>query len=126
MDLMTMTWERRDDFFFAVEPVEDSISRAKELTDGPIVLADHGDVAGSGGSTDVHTVLSEVIRQGLDSDLSRKIIKATKGTKIKVQIAVQGDALRVSGKKRDDLQETIAFIKELGIDQPMQYVNFRD
>ena len=66
------------------------------------------------------------IRQGLDADLGRKIIKATKGTKIKVQIAVQGDALRVSGKKRDDLQETIAFIKELGIDQPLQYVNFRD
>ena len=66
-DLMAMTWERRDDFFFAVEPIEDSISRAKAMTDGPIVLADHGDVAGSGGSTDVHVVLAEVIRQGLDN-----------------------------------------------------------
>jgi len=66
------------------------------------------------------------IRQGLDADLGRKIIKAIKGTKIKVQIAVEGDELRVSGKKRDDLQETIAFIKEMGIDQPLQYVNFRD
>ena len=51
MDLMTMTWDRRDDFFFAVEPVENSISRAKGMNEGPIVLADHGDVAGSGGST---------------------------------------------------------------------------
>jgi microcystin degradation protein MlrC len=67
MDLMAMTWERRDDFFFAVEPVEDSVLRAKAMTDGPIVLADHGDVAGSGGSTDVHVVLAEVIRQGLDN-----------------------------------------------------------
>ena len=67
MDLMAMTWERRDDFFFAVEPVKDSILRAKAMTDGPIVLADHGDVAGSGGSTDVHVVLEEVIRQGLDN-----------------------------------------------------------
>ena len=67
MDLMAMTWERRDDFFFAVEPVKDSILRAKAMTDGPIVLADHGDVAGSGGSPDVHVVLEEVIRQGLDN-----------------------------------------------------------
>jgi uncharacterized protein YajQ (UPF0234 family) len=67
-----------------------------------------------------------VIRQGLDSDLSRKIIKAMKGTKIKVQLAIQGSELRVTGKKRDDLQETIAFIKEMNIDQPLQYVNYRE
>ena len=66
------------------------------------------------------------IRQGLDGDLSRKIVKAVKGTKIRVQLAIQGDELRVSGKKRDDLQEVIAFIKEMGIEQPLQYVNYRD
>ena len=66
------------------------------------------------------------IRQGIDGDLARKMVKAVKGTKIRVQLAIQGDELRVSGKKRDDLQETIAFIKEMGIEQPMQYVNFRD
>ena len=65
VDLMEMTWDRRDDFFFQVEPIEGSISRAKSMAEGPIVLADHGDVAGSGGSTDVHDVLAEVIRQGL-------------------------------------------------------------
>ena len=66
------------------------------------------------------------IRQGIDGDLGRKIVKAVKGTKIRVQLAIQGDELRVSGKKRDDLQETIAFIKEMGIEQPLQYINFRD
>ena len=66
------------------------------------------------------------IRQGIDGDLARKIVKAVKSTKIRVQLAIQGDELRVSGKKRDDLQETIAFIKEMGIEQPLQYVNFRD
>ena len=66
------------------------------------------------------------IRQGLDADLGRKIIKAVKGKKLKVQIAIQGDELRVSGKKRDDLQDTIAFIKEMGIDLPLQYINFRE
>ena len=66
------------------------------------------------------------IRQGIDADLGRKITKAVKGTKIKVQVSIQGSELRVSGKKRDDLQETIAFIKEMKIEQPLQYVNFRD
>ena len=66
------------------------------------------------------------IKQGIDGDLSRKIVKAVKGTKIRVQLAIQGDELRVSGKKRDDLQEVIAFIKEMGIEQPLQYINFRD
>ena len=67
-----------------------------------------------------------VIRQGLDGDLSRKIIKAVKGTKIKVQLSIQGDELRISGKQRDDLQQAIAFIKEMAIDLPLQYINFRD
>jgi microcystin degradation protein MlrC len=64
-ELMAMAWERRADFVFEVEPVADSIARAAAFAEGPIVLADHGDVAGSGGSTDVTTVLAEVMRQGL-------------------------------------------------------------
>lgn len=67
-----------------------------------------------------------VIRQGIDGDLARRIVKAVKGAKIKVQMAVQGDELRVSGKKRDDLQDSIAFIKDMDVDQPLQYINFRD
>lgn len=67
-----------------------------------------------------------VIRQGIDGDLGRRIIKAVKGTKIKVQVSMQGTELRVSGKKRDDLQETIGFIKEMDIEQPLQYENFRE
>ncbi|MBL76180.1 MAG: YajQ family cyclic di-GMP-binding protein [Chloroflexi bacterium] len=66
------------------------------------------------------------IRQGIDSDTGRKIIKAIKGTKLKVQVAMQGDELRVTGKKRDDLQEAINFVKEMGSNIPLQYVNFRD
>ncbi len=66
------------------------------------------------------------IRQGIDVDLGRKITKAVKGAKIKVQVSIQGTELRMSGKKRDDLQKTIAFIKEMNIEQPLQYVNFRD
>lgn len=65
------------------------------------------------------------IKQGIDRDIAQKIIKAIKGEKLKVQVAIQGDELRVSGKKRDDLQTAIALIKELKISHPLQYVNFR-
>ena len=67
-----------------------------------------------------------VIRQGIDEDLGHKISKAVRGTKIKVQLVIQGTELRVSAKKRDDLQATIAFIKEMEIERPLQYVNFRE
>ena len=67
-----------------------------------------------------------VIHQGIDEATSRKIIKMVKGSKLKVQVAMQGDELRITGKKRDDLQQTIAAIKEMDVGLPLQYVNFRD
>jgi hypothetical protein len=66
------------------------------------------------------------IKQGVERDLAQQVVKAVKGAKLKVQVAIQGDELRVSGKKRDDLQDAIALVKELKITQPLQYVNFRD
>jgi len=69
---------------------------------------------------------SITIKQGIDGDLGRRINKAVRGTKLKVQVSIQGTELRVSAKKRDDLQSTITFIKEMEIDQPLQYVNMRD
>ena len=66
------------------------------------------------------------IRQGIEQDIARKIVKAIKEKKMKVQVAIQGDELRVSGKKRDDLQTTIEFVKGLDLGLPLQYVNFRD
>jgi len=66
------------------------------------------------------------IKQGIDREVAQKITKAVKGSKMKVQVAIQGDELRVSGKKRDDLQATIAMIKDLKIDLPLQFINFRD
>jgi uncharacterized protein YajQ (UPF0234 family) len=66
------------------------------------------------------------IGQGIEGDLARKISKAVKGSKLKVQVQIQGTELHMSGKKRDDLQSAIAFIKEMEIKQPLQYVNYRD
>jgi cyclic-di-GMP-binding protein len=66
------------------------------------------------------------VKQGIERELAQRIVKEIKGTKMKVQAAIQGDELRISGKKRDDLQKAIDLIKGLKIDQPLQYVNFRD
>lgn len=66
------------------------------------------------------------VRQGIDKELAKKIVKMIKDSKIKVQAAVQGEQLRVTGKKRDDLQEVIAFLKSSDIELPLQFTNFRD
>ncbi len=67
-----------------------------------------------------------VIRQGIDRELSKRLVKEVKEGKFKVQVSVQGDELRVTGKKRDDLQAVIQFLKGLDVELPLQYVNFRD
>jgi cyclic-di-GMP-binding protein len=67
-----------------------------------------------------------VIRQGIDRELAKRLVKEIKDGKFKVQVSVQGDELRVSGKKRDDLQAVIQHVKGLSVEQPLQYVNFRD
>jgi uncharacterized protein YajQ (UPF0234 family) len=67
-----------------------------------------------------------LIRQGIDRELAKRLVKEVKDAKFKVQVTVQGDELRVSGKKRDDLQSVIQHLKGLSLDQPLQYVNFRD
>ncbi|MCW8825767.1 MAG: YajQ family cyclic di-GMP-binding protein [Gammaproteobacteria bacterium] len=66
------------------------------------------------------------INEGIDTELARKIVKMIKNEKLKVQSAIQGDQVRVTGKKRDDLQQVIAFLKASNIEQPMQFNNFRD
>ena len=66
------------------------------------------------------------VQQGIESEIARKIVKMIKESKIKVQTAIQGAKLRVNGKKRDDLQQVIALLKDSKLDIPLQYENFRD
>jgi uncharacterized protein YajQ (UPF0234 family) len=66
------------------------------------------------------------VKQGIDQVLAKRIVKEIKDAKLKVQAAIHGDELRVSAKKRDDLQQSIQLVKSLGIEQPLQFVNFRD
>jgi len=69
---------------------------------------------------------SVVLRQGVDTDLARRLVREIKDSKLKVQVAIQGDELRVTGKKRDDLQAAITVMRGLKIEQPLQYLNFRE
>ena len=66
------------------------------------------------------------LRQGVDANLAKQVIREIKDSKLKVQVSIQGDELRVTGKKRDDLQAVIAVARGLKIEQPLQYLNFRD
>lgn len=66
------------------------------------------------------------VLQGVSGDLAKRIVREIKAKKLKVQAAIQGDQVRVTGKKRDDLQQVIAFLREQEFDRPLQFTNFRD
>jgi uncharacterized protein YajQ (UPF0234 family) len=66
------------------------------------------------------------LNEGISQDAAKELVKDIKSMKLKVQVAIQGDQVRVSGKKRDDLQNVIAEVKTLDFRLPLQYINFRD
>jgi len=66
------------------------------------------------------------IKQGVSTDLARAIVKQIKQEKMKVQAAIQGDQVRVTGKKRDDLQQVMALVRGMDTDRPLSFTNFRD
>jgi len=67
-----------------------------------------------------------VMKHGVDTDTARKIVKLVKESKLKVQAAIQGEQVRVTGKKRDDLQQVIQLVRTGAFDLPLQFTNFRD
>ncbi len=66
------------------------------------------------------------IKEGINPELAKKIVKQIKDSKLKVQAVIQADQVRVSGKKRDDLQEVIAMLRASKLEMPLQFTNFRD
>jgi microcystin degradation protein MlrC len=115
-ELSELAWARRDDFIFPTEPLSDSIAAAKQLAEGPIVLVDHGDNCGAGGTTDVMAVLREVIEQGLEDVVAgpiwdpaavEQMIQAGIGADVTLDLGgktdmpaldLAGEPLRVTGK----------------------------
>jgi uncharacterized protein YajQ (UPF0234 family) len=81
-----------------------------------------GDVVHSGKTYSIAVKFKE----GIEQDVAKKLIKEIKDSKIKVQAAIQGDQVRVTGKSRDDLQAVIALVRQAKLGQPFQFTNFRD
>jgi uncharacterized protein YajQ (UPF0234 family) len=67
-----------------------------------------------------------VLKEGIDKELAKKIVAHVKDAKLKVQAAIQGEQVRITGKKRDDLQEAIAVLRAKEFGMPLQFNNFRD
>ncbi|MFQ5983424.1 MAG: YajQ family cyclic di-GMP-binding protein [Woeseiaceae bacterium] len=93
---------------------------AKRGVDIGCMKEEEPEITGSQARQDV------ILRKGIDMPLARSLVKTIKGSKLKVQAAIQGDKLRVSGKKRDDLQSVIGLLKDTDVDLPLQYQNYRD
>ena len=66
------------------------------------------------------------VNEGIETPIAKKLVKMIKQSKTKVQAAIQGEQLRITGKKRDDLQAVIALLKDADVETPLQYKNFRD
>jgi uncharacterized protein YajQ (UPF0234 family) len=67
-----------------------------------------------------------LVKEGIEKELAKKIVKLVKESKMKVQASIQGEQVRITGKNRDDLQQAIALLKGAGLEQPLQFTNFRD
>ena len=89
----------------------------------PLANLSYGEVEGASGGRAKQTMS---LAEGVDKDQARKIVKAIKDAKLKVQASIQGETVRVTGKKRDDLQDVIALLKEQRFGVELQYKNFRD
>lgn len=108
---------------FKLEQVEDVLNNKLLKRGIDIKCLDKGKVEKVSGNKVKQTL---TVKTGIDTELAKKIVKQIKDSKLKVQAAIQGEELRVTGKKRDDLQAAIAMIRGLKIEQPLQYVNFRE
>jgi uncharacterized protein YajQ (UPF0234 family) len=107
---------------FQLEQMQDMLRSALIKCDLDPRAMEVGDVSGLG--KQVKQVIT--LRHGLDGLLCKKITKAIKDSKLKVQSQIQGEQVRVTGKKRDDLQQVMAMLREMELDMPLQFNNFRD
>ena len=84
---------------------------------------EYGEAEDASGGTKRQVI---TIKQGVSTELAKKIVKKIKDEKMKVQASIQGDQVRVTGKKRDDLQSVMALVKGMDTDRPLSFTNFRD
>jgi hypothetical protein len=108
---------------FKVKAVVDVLQSKLVRRDIALKSLDYGKIEPAAGGLARQTI---TVKQGIDSDRARQIVKFIKDRKLKVQAQIQADQLRVTGKKRDDLQTVIQALKAEDFDLPLQFVNFRD
>jgi uncharacterized protein YajQ (UPF0234 family) len=108
---------------FQIQQIEDVLHSKLTKRGVDVRFLDKGDVTKIGGDK-VKLVIK--VRNGIETEVSKKIQRLIKDSKIKVQAAIQGDAVRVTGAKRDDLQAAMALIKKDVPDVPLSFNNFRD
>ena len=108
---------------FQLSQVEDILRNKLTKRNVDVRFLDKGDVQKMGGDK-VKQVIK--VRNGIEAEVSKKIQRMVKDSKLKVQAAIQGDAVRVTGAKRDDLQAAMALIKKDIADIPLSFNNFRD
>ncbi len=120
---------RKDNVVEVIAEAEFQVKQMLEMLQAELIrrevdvkCMDVGDVVESGKTARSIVTLQE----GIDADTARKIVKMIKNAKLKVQAAVQGEQVRVTGKKRDDLQQVIALLRQSELEVPLQYQNFRD
>lgn len=107
---------------FQIEQLLDILKDAMIKRKIDIKCLETGDLQGAGKQVKIVAT----IKEGLDKDIAKKVVKAIKDSKLKVQSAIQGEQVRITGKKRDDLQAVMALMREQNYDVPLQFNNFRD
>lgn len=108
---------------FQLDQVQDVLSQKLIKRSVDVKCLEIGDVEKISGNKVKRTV---TVKTGVETELAKKIVKTIKDSKLKVQASIQGDTVRVTGAKRDVLQETIALLKKLIADFPLQFQNFRE
>lgn len=107
---------------FQVQQMHDILQSKVVKRDIDIKAFEYGEIEAS-----LHEARQTInVKQGISTENGKKIVKQIKNSKLKVQASIQGDQVRVTGKKRDDLQDTMAALKEAEMDFPLQFTNFRD
>lgn len=107
---------------FQLNQVRDILEKKMAKRGIDVAALDPGKLETSAGKTHQPVAL----RQGIDQQTAKRLVKIIKDAKLKIQASIQGDQVRVNGKKRDDLQQTITMLKEASLGLPLQYINFRD
>ncbi len=108
---------------FQLQQVEDILTAKLAKRNVDVRFLDRGDIQKAGGDK-VKQVIK--VRSGIESEAAKKLQRVIKDSKLKVQAAIQGDAVRVTGAKRDDLQSAMALIRKEMADLPLSFNNFRD